>query len=189
MSCRWSMTITIERVASTGPKILYTLTRSSHFTIVWAGADPFTRIDRFRREGRLQSGTFYLFCELPRFDSLLPRLAGVRLESVKRQLVVLTMMFALGLQGSWVAFAGMTPLTLPDCQTSAENRSGVSHKPCCSGESHKSGCCLDMSIAAAVVSSPSRSVIWQGRAVLTSTFRSMIFSSRGDSPLIRPPIL
>ena len=108
---------------------------------------------------------------------------------MKRQLIVLITMLALGLQGSVVAFASMTPLLLPDCQTPSESRSDVSHKPCCSGESHKLGCCLDMSIAAAAVPSTVRSAVWQGRAVLTSLFRSMIFSSRGDSPLIRPPIL
>jgi hypothetical protein len=31
--------------------------------------------------------------------------------------------------------------------------------------------------------------VWGGRAVTVAQFRTAHFSSRGDSPLIRPPIL
>jgi hypothetical protein len=105
-----------------------------------------------------------------------------------RPLVALILMLAVGLQGSLVAFAASAP-GRSDCQTITESHAGASHTPCCPSESHMANCCLDACPAALAVTASSAAVVWYCRTASFLQLRTTTFSSRGDSPLIRPPIL
>jgi hypothetical protein len=52
-------------------------------------------------------------------------------------------------------------------------------------------CCLEacMGTVAGAVTTMPQALNWLGSATFLPQFLSMSFSSRGDSPLIRPPIL
>jgi hypothetical protein len=106
---------------------------------------------------------------------------------MKRELIALMVVLALGMQGSAVAFASAVPRST-DCQPSAESQD-VTHKPCCPSGLHTKSCCWDacLSVVAVPVSRPS--LVWHGRTVRTLLFRPAIFSSCGETPPIRPPIL
>jgi hypothetical protein len=108
-----------------------------------------------------------------------------------RQLIALLVMLAIGLQGSVAAFAGIAPLTSTDCQTSLVAHSDASQDPCCPKDQHRVGCCLEAcvgTVAGAVTTTP-QALKWLKAETLLPQFLSTRFSSRGDSPLIRPPIL
>jgi hypothetical protein len=110
---------------------------------------------------------------------------------MKRQLIAIIVMFAIGLQGSMVAFAGISPLRSTDCQSAVVSHSAASQDSCCPKGQHTMGCCLEAcasTVAGAVQTIP-RAMNWLGSATLVPLFISTRFSSRGDSPLIRPPIL
>ena len=109
---------------------------------------------------------------------------------MKRQLIALIVMLAISLQGSMVAFAG-TSLLMTDCQTSAGSHPNASQDSCCHRGQHTMSCCLDacMGTIAGVVTTTPQVLNWLGSAALLPQFLSIRFSSRGDSPLIRPPIL
>jgi hypothetical protein len=106
---------------------------------------------------------------------------------MKRQLIALIVMLALGLQGSLVALAAVAPQTA-DCQTPAESQD-VAHKSCCPSGLHTASCCLDACLSAVAVTVSPASLVWYGRAARALLFRTTIFSSRGETPLTRPPIL
>jgi tRNA splicing ligase len=106
---------------------------------------------------------------------------------MKRQLIALIVMLALGLQGSLVALAAIAP-QMADCQTPVESQD-VAHKSCCPSGIHTASCCLDACLSAVAVTMSPASMVWNGRTVRALLFRTATFSSRGDSPLIRPPIL
>ena len=110
---------------------------------------------------------------------------------MKRQLIALIVMLAIGLQGSLVAFAGTSLVMSADCQTSAGSHSNASEDCCCPRGQHTMSCCLDacMGTIAGVVTTTPQVLNWLGSAALLPQFLSIRFSSRGDSPLIRPPIL
>jgi hypothetical protein len=110
---------------------------------------------------------------------------------MKRQLIVAIVMLAIGLQGSVVAFARISPLMSTDCQTSLVSHSDASQDSCCPKDQHAMGCCLEAcvgAVAGAVTTTP-QVLKWLGSSTLLPQFLSTRFSSRGDSPLIRPPIL
>jgi hypothetical protein len=110
---------------------------------------------------------------------------------MKHQIVALIVMFAIGLQSSVIAFAGIAPVMSTDCQTSAISHSDTSQDSCCPKGQRSMSCCLDACVATAAVAltlTP-QALIWHGRVAPPAHFRSTHFSSRGDSPLIRPPIL
>jgi hypothetical protein len=110
---------------------------------------------------------------------------------MKRQLIALIVMLAIVLQGSVVAFAGNSLLMSTDCQTSVVSRSDASQDSCCPKGQHTMSCCLEAcggTVAGAVTTAP-QVLNWHGYATLLPQFQSTRFSSRGDSPLIRPPIL
>ena len=110
---------------------------------------------------------------------------------MKRQLVTLIVILAIALQGSVVAFAGISPLMSSDCQTAAASHSATSQDSCCPKGHHTMSCCLEAcmgTVAGAVTTTP-QVLNWVGFATLVPQFLSTQFSSRGDSPLIRPPIL
>jgi hypothetical protein len=110
---------------------------------------------------------------------------------MKRQLIALVVMLVIGLQSSVVAFAGTFPLMTTDCQTAANSHSDASQDSCCPKGHHTMSCCLDAcagTIAGAVAMTP-QALNCQRHTTLLPQFRTTHFSSRGESPLIRPPIL
>jgi len=106
---------------------------------------------------------------------------------MKRQLIALIVMIALGLQGSMIAFAGAQPMQ-SGCQSTSSNQDAAL-KSCCPSGLHTASCCLDACVAAMAIAVSPLSLVWYGRTGSALQFRSTSFSSRGDSPLIRPPIL
>jgi len=110
---------------------------------------------------------------------------------MKRQLVALIVMLAIGLQSSVAAFAGISPIMSTDCQSAAISHADASQDSCCPKGQRTMSCCLEAcagAVAGAVTMTP-RAMNWHGHATLLPQFRTTHFSSRGDSPLIRPPIL
>jgi hypothetical protein len=110
---------------------------------------------------------------------------------MKRQLLALIVILAIGLQGSVAAFAGISSLMASDCQTAAISHSAASQDSCCPKGHHTMSCCLEAclgTVAGAATAAP-QALKWLGSAMLLPQFLSTRFSSRGDSPLIRPPIL
>jgi hypothetical protein len=119
------------------------------------------------------------------------RLEPVKLLCMKRQLIAFIVMLVIGLQSSVVAFAGISPLMSTDCQAAAHSYSDASQDSCCPKGQRTMSCCLDAcagSIAGVVAIMP-QVLTWQDDATLLPQLRTTHFSSRGDSPLIRPPIL
>lgn len=122
---------------------------------------------------------------------LLPPTSAVKLLNMKRQLVALIVMLAIALQGAAVAFAGVSPSISSDCQTAVVSHSATPQDSCCSKGQRTMSCCLEtcMSTVAAAVATTPQMLDWVGFRTLVPQFLSTHFSSRGDSPLIRPPIL
>jgi hypothetical protein len=124
-------------------------------------------------------------------DNLLRPASAVKLLCVKRQFIAAIVMLAIGLQGSVVAFAGISPVMSTDCQTASISHSDAAQDSCCPRGQHSMDCCLEActgTVAGAVTMAP-QALNWHGHTMLLPQFRSTDFSSRGDSPLIRPPIL
>jgi hypothetical protein len=95
------------------------------------------------------------------------------------------------MQSYLVAFAGISPIMSTDCQAAAISHSDVAQDSCCPKGQRTMSCCLEVcagTVAGAVTMTP-EVLNWLGYATLLSQFRTTYFSSRGDSPLIRPPIL
>ena len=110
---------------------------------------------------------------------------------MKCQFIAIIVMLAIALQGSVIAFAGISPLMSTDCQTAAISHSDASQDSCCPKGQHSMNCCLEAcagTIAGAATVLP-QELNWLGSATLLPQFRTTHFSSRGNSPLIRPPIL
>jgi hypothetical protein len=113
----------------------------------------------------------------------------VKYDSVMtRQVLALILMLAVGLQGSLSAFAANAP-GQSDCQTAAESHAGVSHTSCCPSGSHMANCCQDACPTAVAVTTSSVALVWHRHAASILKFHTTTFSTRGDAPLIRPPIL
>lgn len=107
-----------------------------------------------------------------------------------RQFIALIVMLAIGLQGSLAAFAGNSSSRV-DCQTAAAAVSHAAQDSCCPKARHSISCCLDActaTVAGAATGTP-QVLNWHGHSTLLPQFQTANFSSRGDSPLIRPPIL
>jgi hypothetical protein len=110
---------------------------------------------------------------------------------MNRQLIALIVMLAIGLQSSVVAFAGISPLMSTDCQTAAISHADASQDSCCPKGQHTMNCCLEActgTVAGALTTIP-QALNWHAHVSLLSQLRTAHFSSRGNSPLIRPPIL
>jgi len=118
-------------------------------------------------------------------------LEPVKLLRMNRQLIAVIVILVIGLQSSVVAFAGISPLMSTDCQTPANSHSDASQDSCCPKEQHTMSCCLEACAGnvAGVAAMTPQVLKWLGSATLLPQFRTTHFSSRGDSPLIRPPIL
>jgi hypothetical protein len=106
---------------------------------------------------------------------------------MKRQIIALLVILAIGLQGSVSALASAAMQY--DCTTAAVSQSDHPQKSCCPSGQHSPSCCLDACVIAVGISASPAFSIWHGLTAQTLQFRLMTFSSRGDSPLIRPPIL
>jgi hypothetical protein len=98
-------------------------------------------------------------------------------------------MLGIGLQGSVAAFAATSPLMSTDCQATAISHSVAPQDSCCPKGQRAMSCCLDLclSIVGATVSPMALS--WFIPPSEIPAAKPVTFSSRGDSPLIRPPIL
>jgi len=108
---------------------------------------------------------------------------------MKAQLIAVILMLAIGLQGSVAAFAATSTLMSTDCQATASLLSDASQDSCCPKGHRAMSCCLDLCLSnVGVTVSPAASV-WYARSASALPAQTSIFSSRGDSPLIRPPIL
>ena len=104
---------------------------------------------------------------------------------MKCQLIALILMLAIGLQGSMAAFAATSPVST-DCQTTAH--SGASQDSCCPSQRAVS-CCLDLCLLTVGAALSQTALTWFIPPSELMVVKPAIFSSRGDSPLIRPPIL
>jgi hypothetical protein len=119
------------------------------------------------------------------------RQSSASIAAMKRQLIALIVTLAIGLQGSLVAFAGISPSMSTDCRTAVSSYTDASQDSCCPKGQHSMSCCLEActgTIAGAVTVIP-QVLNWFGSTALLPQFRTAHFSSRGNSPLIRPPIL
>jgi hypothetical protein len=99
---------------------------------------------------------------------------------MKRQLIAVILMLAIGLQGSIAAFAATAPSMSTGCQSA---------DACCPKGQHAMSCCLDLCLTNVGVSVSAAVLAWYPRSTPSLPASISNFSSRGDSPLIRPPIL
>jgi hypothetical protein len=108
---------------------------------------------------------------------------------MKRELIALILILAIGLQGSLAAFAATSALMSTDCQSTAAAHSDAAQDSCCPKGQRAMSCCLDLCLSTlgATVSPIALTSLDRPSEPLAS--KPAIFSSRGDSPLIRPPIL
>jgi hypothetical protein len=113
----------------------------------------------------------------------------VKLCRMKRGLIALILIFAVGLQGSFAAFAATSPLMSTDCQTTAAAHSDAAQDSCCPKGQHAMSCCLDLCLSTVGTIVSPIPITWFDRPSEAMAAKPAIFSSRGDSPLIRPPIL
>lgn len=104
---------------------------------------------------------------------------------MRRQIIVLILMLAVCLQTAPVLFAA-APQVPSERQTASQVRTD---NPCCPRGVHTASCCLGACLMAANIASGSLPSIWNGHSALDPQFQVSAFTSRGDVPLIRPPIL
>jgi hypothetical protein len=108
---------------------------------------------------------------------------------MKREFVALILMLALSLQGSLVAFAATSPLMSADCQSTAATHADAAQDSCCPKNQHAMSCCLDLCLSTLGATVSPIAFTWFDRPSEPVAIKAAIFSFRGDSPLIRPPIL
>jgi hypothetical protein len=106
---------------------------------------------------------------------------------MKREFTVLILMLVIGLQGSLAAFAATSPLMSTDCQSTAAVPS--EQDSCCPKGQHAMSCCLDLCLSTLGATVSPITLSWFDRPSNQLATKPAIFTSRGDSPLIRPPIL
>ena len=121
--------------------------------------------------------------------SLRERTERVIFARMKRRLIAVMLMLAIGLQGSMAAFASTSSLMSTDCRTAAISHSDASQNACCPKGQHAMSCCLDMCFADVGISVSQTALVRYARSAPSLPDGTSTFSSRGDSPLIRPPIL
>jgi hypothetical protein len=115
------------------------------------------------------------------------RRVGGYIDGVKHRLIAWILLVALGMEGPLVLAAIPTSMQ-HDCHGSTESRADTSRKPCCPSGAHMS-CCLDAGVLGLAIPMGPLSVAWHGHSAPLPTARNASFFTRGDSPLIRPPIL
>jgi hypothetical protein len=124
-----------------------------------------------------------------RTDGLRRFLVPVKLCCMKRELTALILMLVIGLQGSVAAFAATSPLMSTACQTTAMDHSDASQDSCCPKGQRAMSCCLDLCLSTVGATVSPIALTWFTPPSELMATKPAIFSSRGDSPLIRPPIL
>ena len=108
---------------------------------------------------------------------------------VNRQLIALILILAIGLQASLLAFAGPSSPMSSECAASVDSAS-QSQDSCCPSGTHAADCCQYACPAiAGIIGFPPALSAWNGRVDIVLPSLADTFSSRGDLPLIRPPIL
>jgi hypothetical protein len=112
-----------------------------------------------------------------------------KLRGVKRQFIALFLMLAIGLQGSAAAFAATSLLMSTDCQTTAVVHAGAAQNSCCPKGQRAMSCCLDVCLLTVGAAVSPLAFTWSTPPSELLAAEPAIFFSRGDSPLIRPPIL
>jgi hypothetical protein len=113
----------------------------------------------------------------------------VKLGCMKRELIALILILAIGLQGTLAAFAATSPFMSTDCQTTTAAHSDGAQASCCPKGQHARSCCLDLCLSTVGTIVSPIALTWFDRPSEVLATKPAIFSSRGDSPLIRPPIL
>src|ERR1700734_449578 len=108
---------------------------------------------------------------------------------MKRKLIAVILMLAIGLQGSLAAYSSTKPLMSTGCQTTVGSHSDASQDSCCPKGQHAMSCCLDLCLSNICVTVSPVTLAWYADPAPVPLAQASIFSSRGDSPLIRPPIL
>jgi hypothetical protein len=108
---------------------------------------------------------------------------------MKRELIALILILAIGLQSSLAAFAATSTLMSSDCHTTAAAHSDAAQDSCCPKGQHAMSCCLDLCLSTVGTIVSPQALTWFDRPSEAMATEPAIFSSRGDSPLIRPPIL
>jgi hypothetical protein len=110
---------------------------------------------------------------------------------MKRRLLALVFMLAVGLQSSVIAVAAITPVRSTDCHGMGMSHPDAARHSCCPKGQHTMSGCLEACCAtvAGPVSATTQTVDRPASATQPPDFRTTHISSRGDSPLIRPPIL
>jgi hypothetical protein len=108
---------------------------------------------------------------------------------MKREFIALIFVLAIGLQGTMAAVAATSSLMSTDCQTATMAHSGASQDSCCPKGQRAMSCCLDLCLSTVGATVSPTALTWFSPPAKLQTAKSSIFSSRGDSPLIRPPIL
>jgi hypothetical protein len=113
----------------------------------------------------------------------------VKLQVMKREFTALILMLAIGLHGSLAAFAAISPSMSTSCQNTAVAHSDSSQDSCCPKGQSAMSCCLDLCLSTMGASVTPIALTWFAPPAELPAAKSAIFYSRGDSPLIRPPIL
>jgi hypothetical protein len=108
---------------------------------------------------------------------------------MKRELIALILILAIGLQGSLAAFAATSPLMSTDCQSTVATHADAAQDSCCPKGQHAMSCCLDLCLSTVGTIVSPVALSWFDQPSEALATKPAIFSSRGDSPLIRPPIL
>ena len=112
---------------------------------------------------------------------------GGYIAGVKRRLIAWILLIVLGLEAS-LALAAIPPSMQSDCHSSTESHADTSHKPCCPSGAHTMSCCLDVGGVGLAIPMAPLSFAWYGRSAPLPKGRTASFLTRGDTPLIRPPI-
>jgi hypothetical protein len=124
-----------------------------------------------------------------RVDGLRPYRTEVKLLGMKRELIALILVVLVGLQGSMAAFASSSPLMSPDCEVAVTTQGHGSQDSCCPNGQQSMSCCIDLCLSTALATTFPVAMTLSTQGAVLPLARPTIFCSRGDSPLIRPPIL
>jgi hypothetical protein len=88
---------------------------------------------------------------------------------------------------------GLQVLQASEYRTSRENQAGASHAgmphSCCPNAGAHASCCPDACSSPAAIANSAEISLGCGRGDRVAALEAGAFMSRGESPLIRPPIL
>jgi hypothetical protein len=93
---------------------------------------------------------------------------------------------------------GLQVLQASEYRTSGESHTASSHegtphagmpRSCCPNAGAHAGCCPDACSSPAAIANAAGISLWCGRVDRVAALEAGTFVSRGESPLIRPPIL